>query len=110
MPGGSISSEKESYLFPWFGRRWSVTVRSGQFGTGNLKESLSSRRISMRFILSYTRFFNLLPGQLPMDHSTNREPPYCTSAFGETTKVNCTSFISNFVIEARMIRHEGVSG
>ena len=64
----------------------------------------------MRVILSCTRFFNLLPGQLSMGHIAKREPPYCTSAFGETTKVNCTSFISNFDIEARMIRHESVSG
>ena len=106
LPGESIFTGKDSFRFPGFERRWTDIVRSGRFVTGNPKESPSSPRFSIRLILSCTRFFNPFPGRSPMDHGARREEKRFTSVFGGTRKAYCKSFISNFVIRARIARAE----
>ena len=103
LAGGSIFTGKESFRFLGFERRWTDIVRSGRFGTGNLKESPSSREIFIQFILSCTKFFNPFPGRSPMDHGARREGPHFTSGFGRTKKAYCISFISNFASRAKIV-------
>src|ERR1700760_1785011 len=106
LAGESIFLGKGSYLFPGFERLWTDTVRSGRFGTGNLKESPSSPEFFILPILSSTRFFNPFPGRSPTDHGARRERQRFTSAFGGTRKAYCTSYISNFAIRAKIAHPE----
>jgi hypothetical protein len=97
LPTSGVRASMDRYRQEWPVRNWEP------------EGSPSSQSCSFDSSELYG-FFNPFPGRSPMDHGARREGLHFTSVFGGTRKAHCISFISNFVILARIVRAEFIFG